>query len=62
MERREFNRYIKEKGEQMTFLEIQNRMVRIENLLTNGDTEFLDMLNEYVALYLKLQKGKYDTR
>ncbi len=46
----------------MTFLEIQNRMVRIENLLTNGDTEFLDMLNEYVALYLKLQKGIYDAR
>jgi len=62
MERREFNRYIKEKGEQMTFLEIQNRMGEIENLLTNGDTEFLDMLNEYVALYLKLQKGIYDTR
>jgi len=50
------------KGEQMTFLEIQNRMGRIENLLTNGDTEFLDMLNEYVVLYLKLQKGIYDTR
>jgi len=46
----------------MTFLEIQNRMGRIENLLTNGDTEFLDMLNEYVVLYLKLQKGIYDTR
>jgi len=46
----------------MTFLEIQNRMGRIENLLTNGDTEFLDMLNEYVALYIKLQKGKYDAR
>ena len=46
----------------MTFLDIQNRMGEIENLLTNGDTEFLDMLNEYVALYLKLQKGIYDTR
>ena len=50
------------KGEQMTFLEIQNRMGRMEVVLTQGHTEYLDMLNEYVALYLKLQKGKYDTR
>ena len=45
----------------MTFLEIQNRMGRIEATLTGGDLEYLDMLNEYVALYLKLQKGKYET-
>ena len=45
----------------MTFLEIQNRMGRIEIVLTQGHTEYLDMLNEYVALYLKLQKGKYET-
>ena len=44
----------------MTLIELQNRMARIENVLTNGDTEFLDMLNEYVALYLKLQKGRYE--
>ena len=46
----------------MTFLEIQNRMGRMEVILTQGHTEYLDMLNEYVALYIKLQKGKYDTR
>lgn len=46
----------------MTFLEIQNRMGRMEVVLTQGHTEYLDMLNEYVALYIKLQKGKYDTR
>ena len=46
----------------MTFLEIQNRMGKIETLLTNEDTEFLDMLNEYVALYLKLQKGIYESK
>ena len=45
----------------MTFLEIQNRMGRIEVVLTQGHAEYLDMLNEYVALYLKLQKGIYDT-
>lgn len=45
----------------MTFLEIQNRMGEIEVALTGGELEYLDMLNEYVALYLKLQKGKYDT-
>ena len=46
----------------MTFLEIQNRMGRMEVVLTQGHTEYLDMLNEYVALNIKLQKGKYDTR
>tara|TARA_Y100000310_G_scaffold296333_1_gene328507 strand:- start:92 stop:265 length:174 start_codon:yes stop_codon:yes gene_type:complete len=44
------------KGEQMKFLELQNRMARIEIILTQGHTEYLDKLNEYVALYLKLQK------
>ena len=46
----------------MTFLDIQNRMGEIEVALTGGELECLDMLNEYVALYIKLQKGKYDTR
>tara|TARA_R100000234_G_C4897256_1_gene134086 strand:+ start:343 stop:477 length:135 start_codon:yes stop_codon:yes gene_type:complete len=41
----------------MTHIELQNRMARIEIVLTQGHTEFLDMLNEYVELYLKLQKG-----
>ncbi len=45
----------------MTQIELQNRMSKIEIVLTQGHTEFLDMLNEYVALYLKLQKGKYET-
>ena len=45
----------------MTQIELQNRMAKIEIVLTQGHTEFLDMLNEYVALYLKLQKGKYET-
>ena len=48
------------KGEQMKFLELQNRMARIEIILTQGHTEYLDKLNEYVALYLKLQKGRYE--
>ena len=44
----------------MTLLELQNRMGRIEVILTQGHTEYLDKLNEYVALYLKLQKGRYE--
>jgi len=45
----------------MTLIELQNRMARIEIILTQGHTEYLDKLNEYVALYLKLQKGRYET-
>ena len=44
----------------MTLIALQNRMARIEINLTQGHAEYLDMLNEYVALYLKLQKGRYE--
>ena len=40
----------------MTHIELQNRMARIEVILTQGHTEYLDMLNEYIALYLKLSE------
>ena len=42
----------------MSRKDIINKMSKIQTVLTNDDSEFIDMLDEYVELYELLMKGE----
>ena len=38
--------------------DIPDKMQQLQTALTNGDAEYIDMLDEYVELYELLMKGE----